>query len=446
MPKPQPVLLELAGREVRVTNPDKPWFPAELAGDAPITKLEIARYYVAVAEGAIRGVAGRPMQLERYVNGAGAQPFYQKRAPTSRPDWVEVVTLRFPSMRTADEIVVRDAAQLLWVVNLGCLALHPHPVRASDLDHPDELRIDLDPIPGVPWSQVRDVALTSREVLAELGLRAWPKTSGGRGMHLLVRIQPRWTFPEVRRAALGVAREVEQRMPGLATSRWWKEERVGVFLDYNQNAKDRTVASAYSVRAKPGAPVSAPLTWDEVPTCASGDYTVRTMPERYAALGDLHAGIDDDAGDLGPLLALAQAHEDAQGEAPLPPHYRKAPGEPKRIAPSRAAKPKPKPKTGRRVPTKPTVIVAESEDEDAALAGLERWKDAHPEAAAKLEPHHVLVDKMRGRYRTWTRIRVNLEAVPEGERPPQGTPDPDDAPKAWWPGAEGSEGTEGSGG
>jgi bifunctional non-homologous end joining protein LigD len=422
MPKPKPVVVEVAGREVRITSPDKPWFPA-----AGLCKLDIAQYYLAVADGAIRGVFGRPMQLERYVQGSDKPPFYQKRAPESRPEWIEIATLRFPSMRTADEVVVRDAAALLWVVNLGCLALHPHPVRAEDLDHPDELRIDLDPVPGVEWAQVRDVALVTREVLDGLGLRSWPKTSGSRGMHLLVRIRPQWTFAEVRRAALGVAREVERRMPGVATARWWKEERQGVFLDYNQNAKDRTVASAYSVRAKPDARVSAPLGWDEVPGCDPAQFTVRTMPERFAAIGDPHAGIDDEAGDLAPLLALAEEHEQAQGEAPFPPHYPKAPGEPPRVQPSRRRVPG----TGRRVPTRPTVIVAESEDEAAALAGLERWKAAHPEAAALLEPHHVLNDKMRGRYRTWTRIRVNLEAVPEGLRPAQGTPDPDGAPKGW---------------
>lgn len=422
MAKKDAVEIEVAGRGVRISNPAKPWFP-----DAGITKLDVVRYYVAVADGALRGVRGRPMQMERYVNGASAPPFYQKRAPDSRPDWIEVVTLRFPSMRTADEVVVRDAAQLLWVVNLGCLSLHPHPVRAEDLDHPDELRIDLDPIPGVEWPQVRDVALVAREVLAEHGLAAWPKTSGSRGMHLLVRLAPRWTFPEVRRAALGVAREVERRMPGRATAKWWKEERLGVFLDYNQNAKDRTVASAYSVRARPDARVSAPLRWEEVPTTEPAAFTVRSVPARVAAEGDPHAGIDAYAGDLAPLLALAERHEAEQGEAPWPPHYPKSEREPTRVQPSRARKPGAG--TGRRVPKKPVVIVAESEDEAAALAGLERWKARWPAVASRLEPHHVLVDKMRGRYRTWTRVRVNLEALPEAERPPQQTPDPDDAPK-----------------
>lgn len=427
MPKPKPVELEVAGRTVQVSNPEKVWFP-----EAGITKIEVVRYYLTVAEGALRGVAGRPMQLERYVHGANEPPFYQKRAPV-HPDWIETVELRFPSMRTADEIVVRDAAALCWIVNLGCLALHPHPVRTTDVDRPDELRIDLDPVPGVEWAQVRDVALVTREVLAELGLVAWPKTSGSRGIHLLVRIAPRWLFPEVRSAALGVAREVERRMPGIATSRWWKEERQGVFLDYNQNAKDRTVASAYSVRAKPDARVSTPLAWSEVPDCDPSRFTLRTVPERFAAQGDPHAGIDDAPGDLGKLLARAAELEAEQGDAPLPPYYTKGEGEPARVAPSRKKQTEPAagtgPGTGRRVPTRPTVIVAESEDEAAARAGLERWKSLHPDVVALLEPHHVLVDKMRGRYRTWTRIRINLEAVPEDLRPPQVTPDPDDAPK-----------------
>ncbi len=429
MPRPKPVVLALAGREVPITSPDKVWFP-----EAGIAKMEVARYYVAVAEGAVRGVNGRPMQMERYVDGAGAPPFYQKRAPDKRPDWVETVELRFPSMRTADEVVVRDAAALLWVVNLGCLALHPHPIRTDDLDHPDELRIDLDPVPGVEWPQVRDVAEVAREVLAEHGLLSWPKTSGSRGLHLLVRLQPRWVFPDVRRAALAVAREVERRMPGRATSKWWKEERVGVFLDYNQNAKDRTVASAYSVRAKPDARVSMPLAWDEVPSCEPADFTIRTVPARFAEKGDAHARIDEVAGDLTSLLALADVLDAEMGEAPWPPHYPKAEREPPRVQPSRAKKPGAPTGTGRRKPTKPTIIIAESEDEASARAGLDRWREKYPDVAALLEPHHVLVDKMRGRYRTWTRIRINLEAVPEADRPPQATPDPNDAPKMEWGG------------
>jgi bifunctional non-homologous end joining protein LigD len=408
MSRVQGVELELAGRQITITSPTKPWFP-----EAGLTKLDVVRYYLAVGEGALRGVRSRPMQLERYVNGAGAPPFYQKRAPPNVPPWLVTVTLRFPSMRTADELVVEDLAGLAWVVNLGCLSLHPHPIRLGSLDQPDELRIDLDPVPGIEWPQVRDVAMVAREVLEEVGLRAWPKTSGSRGMHLLVRIAPRWGFAEVRRAALGVAREVERRMPGRATSRWWKEERVGVFVDYNQNAKDRTVASAYSVRARPDARVSAPLSWEEVPGCDPAMFTVHTMPARYAQLGDLHAGIDDQPGDLTRLLQLAVEHEEREGEAP---------------APEPAGERGRKKSAGRRVPTKPTVIVAESEDEAAALAGLARWKERYPELVPMLEPHHVLVDKMRGRYRTWTRIRINLEAVPDLLRPPQETPDPNDAP------------------
>lgn len=420
MPKPKPLSLEVDGGTVSISNPDKIYFP-----DAGITKSDVVRYYQSVASGALRGIARRPMQMERFVNGISEPPFYQKRAPEKLPDFLHTVTLRFPSRRTADELVVSNTAALLWVVNLGCLALHPHPVRETDLDHPDELRIDLDPIPGVEWPQVRDVAQVSREVLAEHGLLAWPKTSGSRGMHLLVRIEPRWTFPEVRMAALAVAREVERRMPGLATSRWWKEERIGVFLDYNQNAKDRTVASAYSVRPKPDARVSMPLSWDEVPTCDPTAFTIRTAPARFAERGDAHAGIDEVGGDLTSLVALAKAQEEAVGDAPWPPHFPKGEREPARVAPSRKAG------GSRRVPTKPTVIIAESTDESAAQAGLERWKAAHPDVASMLAPHHVLVDKMRGRFRTWTRIRVNLEAVPVELRPIQGTPDPDDAPKPW---------------
>lgn len=434
MAKSEAVEIEAAGRVVRVSSPTKPYFP-----EVGLTKLDVVRYFVAVEAGALRGVSGRPMQMERYVDGAGSPPFYQKRVPDSAPDWVERATLRFPSGRTADEVVVRDLAQLLWVVNLGCFTLHPHPVRTADLDHPDELRVDLDPMPGVPWPQVCEVAFVARDVLVEHGLVAWPKTSGSRGMHLLVRIAPSWSFPDVRRAALGVAREVERRLPGRATAKWWKEEREGVFLDYNQNARDRTVASAYSVRARPDARVSTPLRWDEVDGCDPAAFTVFTVPERLASVGDPHAGIDERSGDLTSLLALAAEHEAEQGEAPWPPHFVKGEGEPPRVAPSRAKKPKGE-GTGRRAPTKPLVIVSESEDEAAALAGLARWNERHPSVAARLEPHHVLVDKMRGRYRAWFRIRVNLEAIPEGERPPQETPDPNDAPRAWWTRPGGHEG------
>ncbi|MCB9689910.1 MAG: DNA polymerase domain-containing protein [Alphaproteobacteria bacterium] len=401
--------LDAAGRTVRISNPDKVWFP-----EAGLTKLDVVRYYQAVAPGALRGVAGRPMQMERYVDGADKPPFYQKRAPDKgRPDWVETVVLRFPSMRTAEEVVVRDEAQLLWVVNLGCLSLHPHPVRAEDLDHPDELRIDLDPVPGVDFELVKEVATGAREVLDEHGLRSWPKTSGSRGIHLLVRIEPRWTFPDVRRAALAVAREVERRMPGRATARWWKEERVGVFLDYNQNAKDRTVASAYSVRAKPDARVSTPFRWEELPGLAPETWTLRTVPDRFAAEGDPHEEIDAHAGRLDSLLALADEQGPSEGDPP-------------------AKLPKGK-STGRREPTRPLLVIGESEDESAALEGLERWKARWPEVTALLEPKDVLVDKQRGRYRTWTRIRVNLESVPVDRRPPQEALDPDDAPRRWGP-------------
>jgi DNA ligase D-like protein (predicted polymerase) len=396
-------LIEVAGREVAVTNPDKIFFPRTRH-----TKLDLVRYYLAVAEGALRGVAGRPMALKRYVNGAKGEFFFQKRAPKSRPDWIETVELSFPSGRTAHEIVVRDAAQLIWIVNLGCIDLNPHPVRAEDLHHPDELRIDLDPVPGIEWPQIRDVALETRRVLDELGLVSWPKTSGSRGMHVYCRIERRWTFDEVRKAALAVAREVERRAPDLATSRWWKEERRGVFLDYNQNAKDRTVASAYSLRPTPDARVSAPLSWEEVPTCDPAAFTIDTVPERFAEIGDPSEGIDEAAGSLEPLLALSAEHEAAGlGDAPWPPHYKKQPGEPPRVQPSR------------RRSSMPLIEIARAATESEALDALERWKRRHPTAARYLEPSDVLVDSMRGRFTTWTRIRVNLVHVPEKERPPQ---------------------------
>ncbi|MGQ0652607.1 MAG: non-homologous end-joining DNA ligase [Betaproteobacteria bacterium] len=324
-------VLKIAGREVSLSNPDKVLFPKP-----GLTKLGLVRYYVAVAEGALRGAGGRPNMLVRYPNGIGEDFFYQKRAPASRPDWIEVVTLRFPSGRSADEVVPRHAAALAWLANLACLELHPHPVRAENLDHPDELRVDLDPVPGVGWSQVQQVALIARATLQELGLCGWPKTSGKRGLHLNVRIEPRWTFDEVRRAALALAREVERRAPKLATSKWWKEERHGVFVDYNQNAKDRTVASAYSVRPTADATVSAPLAWDEVERCEAGDFTLPKMLERYARIGDPHEGIDRAAGSLESLLELF----DKQGakDAPWPPHYARQKGEPRRVAPSRARK------------------------------------------------------------------------------------------------------------
>jgi bifunctional non-homologous end joining protein LigD len=416
------VVLEVAGREVPVSNPGKVYFP-----EAGVTKLDVVQYYVAVAEGALRGAGGRPNVLVRYANGIHGEFFYQKRAPEARPPWVEVVALQFPSGRTAEEVVPRDAATLAWMANLGCLELHPHPVRASDLDHPDELRIDLDPVPGVEWPQIREVAGVVREVLADLALVGWPKTSGSRGIHVNVRIEKRWSFDEVRRAALAIAREVERRAPRIATSKWWKEERHGVFLDYNQNAKDRTVASAYSVRPKPDARVSAPLTWDELGDCRPEDFTLRTMPARFAALGDRHAGIDDAACTLERVLEL-QARQEAEGhgDAPWPPHYAKQAGERARVAPSRAKKGT----TGRRVPTKPLVEIARSARRDDALAAVETWKTRHPEAASHLQPSDVLVDSMRGRSSTWTRIRINLEHVPEALRPPSEPLLVDDAPRA----------------
>ena len=324
-------LLSVAGREVAVTNPGKVYFP-----EAGITKLEVVRYYVAVAEGALRGAGGRPNVLVRYANGIHGEFFYQKRAPVSRPEWVDTVALKFPSGREAEEIVPRDAATLAWMANLGCLELHPHPVRAEDLDHPDELRVDLDPMPGVEWSQIRDVARVVRDVLADLGLVGWPKTSGSRGVHVNVRLHRRWSFTQVRRSALALAREVERRAPSLATSKWWKEERHGVFLDYNQNAKDRTVASAYSVRPKPDARVSAPVTWDELFECRPEEFTLRTMPGRFATVGDRHAAIDESPCSLDALLELSARQEaEGMGDAPWPPHYAKQEGEPPRVAPSR---------------------------------------------------------------------------------------------------------------
>jgi DNA ligase D-like protein (predicted polymerase) len=403
-------ILAVAGREVKLTNPDKLFFPR-----AGYTKRDLVTYYLAVAEGALRGAGGRPMALKRYVNGAEGEFFFQKRAPEARPTWIETVTLAFPSGRTAEEIVVNDAAQLLWVVNLGCIDLNPHPVRADDLEHPDELRVDLDPVPGVPWDDVRKVAMVTREALAAVGLVGWPKTSGSRGIHINVRIERRWTFDEVRRAALALARDVERRAPELATSKWWKEERHGVFLDYNQNAKDRTVASAYSVRPTPDGRVSMPLLWDEVPLVEPADFTLATVPGRYAARGDRGAGIDEHPGSLEALLELSARHQaEGLGDAPWPPHYQKGAGEPPRVQPSR-----------RRVPKVPLVEIARAARQEDALAGLERWKARHPEAAAHLELADVLVDAMRGRYTTWTRVRVNLRNVPEAERPTQEPLDPD---------------------
>jgi DNA ligase D-like protein (predicted polymerase) len=414
-------LLAVGGREVRVTNPDKVYWP-----QPGFTKMDLVRYYLALAEGALCGAGGRPMALKRFVDGAAGEFFFQKRAPDKRPEWIDTVSLSFPSGRTAEEIVLRDAASLAWVANLGCLDLNPHPVRAEDLDHPDELRVDLDPVPGVPWADIRTVALVAREALESVGLVGWPKTSGSRGIHINVRIEPRWTYPEVRRAALALARDVEARAPKLATSKWWKEERHGVFLDYNQNAKDRTVASAYSVRPTPDARVSMPLTWAEVPDVVAEDFTLATVPALYAEHGDRHAHIDEAVGSLEALLELSSKHEaEGLGDAPWPPHYRKQAGEPPRVQPSKRKKGDAPSPTGRRKSTKPLIEIARAAKKDDALAGLERWKARHPDAAAKLEPADVLVDSMRGRSATWTRIRVNLEHVPAGERPPPEPLDPD---------------------
>jgi DNA ligase D-like protein (predicted polymerase) len=449
-------VLSIDGREVRVTNPDKLYFSKQ----TKVTKLELVRYYLAVAPGAIAGIRDRPIVLKRYVNGAEGEAFYQKRAPENRPEWLRTVTLSFPSGRVAEEVVVDDAAGLAWVVNLGCIELHPHAIRANDLDHPDELRVDLDPNPGVSWEDVRVVALEVNGLLAEMGLRGWPKTSGSRGMHVNVRIQQRWTFSEVRRAAVALSREIERRVPQLATSKWWKEERHGVFLDYNQNAKDRTTCSAYSVRPLPDARVSMPLRWEEVEVCDPADFTIGTVPQRFAELGDAHAEMDQHAGSLEKLLELA-ARDDAEGlgDAPWPPHFVKMAGEASRVAPSRArsaAKPtaekKPRSAKARSAKTPsetlsaektravkkparvrmPLLVIANSPSKEAALAGLERWKHKYHKVTKFLAVDDVLVDSMRGRSSTWTRIRVNLRNVPEALRPAQETPDPDDDPTREW--------------
>ena len=415
-------VIEVAGREVAVSNPQKVYFPR-----TGHTKLDLVRYYLAVADGALRGVAGRPMALKRFVNGAEEEPFFQKRAPSSRPAWIETAELRFPSGRTADVVVLRDAAGLAWVANLGCIDLNPHPVLTSDLDHPDELRVDLDPVPGVRWPQIVAVALAARGVLADFGLTGWAKTSGSRGMHIYARIAPSWSFTDVRRAAVAVAREIERRAPDLATSKWWKEERHGVFVDYNQNAKDRTVASAYSVRPLPDARVSTPLTWDEVPHCDPAAFTIDTVPERFARLGDPWSGIDSAAGSLDALLEQA-ARDEAAGlpDAPWPPHYEKQEGEDARVQPSKrrdgssAKSPSSTGSgTGRRQSTKPLIEIARARTKAEAMEGLDRWKARHPDVWPLLEPADILVDSMRGRSSTWTRIRLNLEHVPEPRRPAQ---------------------------
>jgi len=459
MPKDESVRLEVGGEEVAISNPSKIFFP-----EPGLTKLDLVNYYLAVADGALRGVMNRPMALKRFVNGATGEAFFQKRAPASVPSYVDTVELSFPSGRTADEVVVSNAAALAWVINLGCIDLNPHPVRADDLDHPDELRVDLDPGPGVAWADVRSVALVARDVLADHGLTAWPKTSGSRGMHVYARIERRWGFGEVRRAALALAREVERLAPEIATSKWWKEERHGVFLDYNQNAKDRTVASVYSVRPVPNAQVSAPLLWSEVPDAELGDFTLTSMQDRYARHGDVGAGIDDAVGSLEALLELSARQEAAgEGDAPWPPNYAKQPGEPPRVQPSRRRMADPRPPTdpaaprgrlgsvappipsaslrradgtvsptGRRRSAHPLVVVSQAKAKADALAGLERWKKRHAKAAKHLAEDDVLVDGMRGRSSLWYRVRVNLRHVPEADRPAEEPPDPDYDPTAEW--------------
>jgi len=447
MPKKETAeVLSIDGREVRISNPDKPYF----SRDVKLSKLDVVNYYLSVASGAVAGIRDRPSMLKRFVNGAEKEPFYQKRAPENRPEWLRTVTLSFPSGRTAEEVVVDDAAGLAWIVNLGCIELHPHAVRTTDLDHPDELRIDLDPGPGVEWDDVRRVAIETRNLLEEMGLRGWPKTSGSRGMHINARIHQKWSFTEVRRAALALSREIERRVPTLATSKWWKEERHGVFLDYNQNAKDRTTCSAYSIRPLPDARVSAPLRWEEIPDCEPGDFTVLTMPARLEEIGDPNAHMNDAAGSLDQLLELADRDEAAGlGDAPWPPHFQKMEGEPTRVAPSRAKSAKTVGKTTKKAAVKkttakprskmPLIVVANSPHKDKALAGLERWKAKHTDVAAHLAVDDVLVDSMRGRSSTWTRIRVNLRNVPEKIRPAQETPDPDDDPTRAWREARGKK-------
>lgn len=391
-----PASLEVAGHEVTITHPDKVVF--ERHGDAgPYTKLDLVRYYLSVAEGALRGVAGRPMILKRFVKGIGQEAVFQKRAPAKRPDYVDVAELHYARGTSAAEAVIHDAAGLAWVINLGCVDLNPHPVLAGDLDHPDELRVDLDPMPGVAWPRIVEVAMVAREVLEDYGLVAWPKTSGSRGFHIYARIAPRWGFRQVRLAAQTVAREVERRAPGAATSRWWKEEREGVFVDFNQNAKDRTVASAYSVRATPDARVSTPLSWDEVAGCRPEAFTIDTVPDRFAERGDPWAGMDDSVGELDRLLMLAEEMG----------------------PPERAPKGSGTRTEGGRVSSKPLIEIARTKTKDEAMAALDTWRDRYPAAAALLQPADVLVDGMRGPSSIWYRIRINLQHVPDDQRPPQ---------------------------
>jgi DNA ligase D-like protein (predicted polymerase) len=395
-PMTGPVSLEVAGRQVTITHPDKVVFPGP-AGRGGRTKLDLVRYYLAVADGALRGVAGRPMILKRFVKGISEEAVFQKRAPTKRPDWIDVAELRYASGTSAAEAVIHDAAGLAWVINLGCVDLNPHPVLAGDLDHPDELRVDLDPMPGVTWQRIVDVALVAREVLEDYGLVAWPKTSGSRGFHVYARIAPRWRFGQVRLAAQTVAREVERRMPDVATSRWWKEEREGVFVDFNQNAKDRTVASAYSVRATRDARVSTPLHWDEVADCKPEAFTMATVPSRFAEIGDPWAGMNDAVGELDRLLILAEE---------LGP-------------PEKAPKGSGKHADGKRVSSKPLIEIARTKTKDEAMAALDTWRGRYPAVAGRLQPADVLVDGMRGPSSIWYRIRINLQHVPDDQRPPQ---------------------------
>ena len=399
-------IVRVAGREVTISHPGKILFP-----ESRHSKLDLVRYYLSIAEGALRGAGGRPNMLVRYPNGIAGEHFYQKRAPKSRPAWIEVAELHFPSGNTAEEVVPRDAAALAWLANLACLELHPHPVRAEDLEHPDELRVDLDPVPGTTWKQVQEVTGLVHAVLQDFDLIGWPKTSGSRGMHIVVRLQPRWTFDEVRRSALALAREVETRAPNLATSQWWKEERHGVFVDYNQNAKDRTVASAYSVRPTPDARVSTPLHWNEVDDCNPADFTLASVPARYKKMGDVHAAIDREAGSIAGLLDLFERQ--GMGDSPWPPHYKRQASEPPRVQPSKRKK-------------HPLIEVGRARRNGDALAGLERWRARHSQAAPHLQPADILIDTMRGRYSTWTRIRVNLQHVPESLRPAEEALDPDE--------------------
>ncbi|HEY7466900.1 MAG TPA: DNA polymerase domain-containing protein [Dehalococcoidia bacterium] len=426
MPKAS-TTIEIGGHEVTITNPDKVYFPR-----LGLTKLDLVRYYESVAEGALRGIMRRPMVLKRFVNGAEEEPFFQKRAPANLPPWIDTARVTFPSGRFADLVVPDESADLLWAINLGCIDLNPWPVRADDVDHPDELRIDLDPTPDANFGHVKETALLFQRVLGEYGYRGFAKTSGSRGIHIYVRIQPKWEFPVLRRAGLALAREVERRAPHLVTTKWWKEERHGVFIDYNQNARDRTIASAYSVRPTPDARVSCPVDWDELPGVELGDFTVSTVPQRFAERGDAMAEIDDVAFSLEALIELTQKQEaEGLGDAPWPPQFPKADGEPRRVQPSRARKDTgTESPTGRRQSIHPLITVAKAQHKDEALAGLQRWKARHAKAAALLGPSDVLVDSMRGMSSTWTRIRVNLRNVPEAERPAEEAPDPDYDPWA----------------